>query len=258
MIQRVSKIVFLGAAVMLANSTPVYSQATPRRIEASSFFLQEPTDTFAIKLSVDYGGERKIEAQLEFSVFGLRVVVQDPTVGDETIPTGTPDPNAPPPPGNGANPDETAVAGIMTCLGYENVINQPFGNPPTAPTVLPTDTNYLPGPPPGKYHRPNLPRPDLRIQGDLFDVYSPQSATPIKNVVSNIQEKTEEQCDRIIIKLPTPPTGQTVDQYVGEIVTEVNIKRNTPGSGIRDDLQELIVVKPDGTIKRLFPGGGVN
>ncbi len=68
----------------------------------------------------------------------------------------------------------------------------------------------------------------------------------------------ETQCDRVIVKLPDPPTGKTIDDVIAEIIVEVQKKRDTPDTGTRDDLEELIVVKPDGTIQRLFPNGGVN
>lgn len=229
--------------------------------EFSTFVHPEQPDTFVMQTLLHYGGTNAFSIQTQFSLQGIVIVTDDPTEGSTTAPTGTPNPNAPPPPANGANADEQAVAGIMTCLGYTGVTNQPFGSNPNSPNILPTDTNYLPGPPPGKYYDPDptkIPRPDIRIEGNLFDIYSPTPTKTPKGIVDVVQEKTESQCDRIIVKLPDPPTGKTIDDVITEIVDEVNKKRKTPDNGIRDDLEELIVVKSDGTIKRFFPGGGVN
>jgi len=73
-----------------------------------------------------------------------------------------------------------------------------------------------------------------------------------------VDGKARNQCDRIIIQLPDPPDGTSEDVFIDKIIDEVNLKRGTPGSGCREDLEELFVYKSDGTLQRLFPGGGVN
>jgi len=138
----------------------------------------------------------------------------------------------------------------MVRLGYEDVINQPSDNEPDWPD---DDPDYQQ--PDGKYKGKE---PDYRIQGELFDLYTPEDDTTPKNIADKIDKKAETQCDRVIVKLPDPPTGKTIDEVIDEIIDEVQKKRDTPDTGTRDDLEELIVVKPDGSIQRLFPNGGVN
>jgi hypothetical protein len=58
------------------------------------------------------------------------------------------------------------------------------------------------------------------------------------------------QADRIILDLQVGFTEEQVDA----ILKAVQDKRDTPDTAIRTKLQELWVVMPDGTIKKVFPG----
>jgi hypothetical protein len=238
--------VLLGVFTVLGNVPLVSAQTW---IEFSAFSHPQQPNTVVVQSLLHYGGTTALGTQAQFSPMGIVVIVDDPTEGSETNPTGTPNPDADPPPQNGASDDEQAVATILVRKGYEGVVNQP-GDQPDWPR--PTDTNYLP--PDGKYQGR---KPDLRVQDTFFDVYSPETSTSPKSIADNVQTKTERQCDRIIIKLPDPPEGKTVDQVIDEIIVEVQKKRDTPDNGIRDHMEELIVVKPDGTTRRLFPNGGI-
>ena len=191
-----------------------------------------------VEIRLDFGQSNYFASQ--FRTTGL--VVDDPTTGSETKPGGKPNPTATPPAGNGANADEQAVATTIVREGY-TIINQP--------PILPTDTDHLPGPPPGKY---NGKKPDYRIEGKLFDLYSPTPTKTPTGIADVIDQKAGTQVSRVIVKLPPPPKDKTIDDVITEIVKEVQKKRDTPDTGTRDDLEELWVVKPDGTIVKLFPG----
>lgn len=240
-----------------------------------SFYTLESSETLGpgVEMRLYSGGAIYYATQFRISEFGVTVEEDEPTTGTTTNPSGG---EKPKPPGNGADPNEEWVGDKLGDGGY-TVLNQPLGKADGTGTYtpLPTDTDYLPERPvldsdgnpvldddgnpktlpKGKYHPK---RPDLRIEGELFDIYTPEAATDGRAIAGRVDEKARSQCDRVIIDLHNRPNDATLDTTITEIITEVNKKRNTPGTGIREDMEELLVVKPDGTIVRLFPGGGVN
>ena len=84
-------------------------------------------------------------------------------------------------------------------------------------------------------------KPDYRIEGEIFDCYSPKEASP-RNIASNIAGKIDAevpQTRRIVLNL------DDWSGNVGDIIEQIN-KYPIPG------LREVIVVK-DGVVTPIFP-----
>ncbi|MEO0460665.1 MAG: hypothetical protein AAF219_07465, partial [Myxococcota bacterium] len=43
--------------------------------------------------------------------------------------------------------------------------------------------------------------PDLKVNGEIFDVYAPRFRTPVKNIRRSIHQKAQEQSQRVIVNL---------------------------------------------------------
>lgn len=83
--------------------------------------------------------------------------------------------------------------------------------------------------------------PDLLVEENVFDVYSPGTTTGNRNIINTIASKTKTQAERIILNL---------DDYTQDLGTLKNdILRKT--SGDLKYLKELKVIK-DGTIDTWF------
>lgn len=83
--------------------------------------------------------------------------------------------------------------------------------------------------------------PDYRIEGEIFDCYSPAENTKIRNIASTIQEKVveKEQTNRVVLNL---------DDWNGNINDLVNQLNEFPIEG----LEEVLVVQ-DGKVMSIYP-----
>lgn len=90
----------------------------------------------------------------------------------------------------------------------------------------------------GDAHAPSK-RPDLRLGGNIFDVYSPRTAD-LDTLRDTMSRKTKEQAGRLVINLADSPA--TPDQ-----VRDVLARKPVPR------LRELLVIDQQGRVSRLFP-----
>lgn len=83
--------------------------------------------------------------------------------------------------------------------------------------------------------------PDYRIEGEIFDCYSPAENTKIRNIVSTIEEKVIEkgQANRVALNL---------DDWNGNINELVNQLNEYP----IEVLEEVLVVQ-DGNVISIYP-----
>lgn len=228
------KPILMTATVLLfAMQMPSWCHAQQPWIETSSFVHPEQPDTFVFQTVLHYGGSNAFATQAQFSFGGIVVVIDDPTEGSKTEPSGEPDPNAPEPPRNGSNDAEHGVAVLIVRDGY--VITQQ----PTIPEDDPFRDDYP------------TSNPDYKIEDHYFDLYSPANSTPANNVADNVDTKIGSQVDHVIIEFPTDAT----DERVQEVIDAIQGKRDTPDTATRDDLEEIWIIKPDRTIERIFPDG---
>jgi len=92
-------------------------------------------------------------------------------------------------------------------------------------------------------------KPDYSIEGNYWDNYAPRTKN-IRQIIDTIGGKVnKEQARRIIIDLDK----NNIDIDLGELMNQLNIWKNTPGSGI-DLLEELFLIK-DGKIIQFFRKG---
>lgn len=98
------------------------------------------------------------------------------------------------------------------------------------------------------YHveqNPNVPgsrNPDLRIEGNVFDVYSPEYGTPARNIFSVIRDKVlSGQTTRVVLNL------RESNVSVPRLIRELTRRRGeAPG------LLEVLVVR-NGHVRRIYP-----
>ncbi len=83
--------------------------------------------------------------------------------------------------------------------------------------------------------------PDYKIEGEIFDCYSPAESTKIRNIASTIEEKVIEkgQANRIVLNL---------EDWNGNINELVNQLNEYPIEG----LEEVLVVQ-DGKVISIYP-----
>lgn len=94
------------------------------------------------------------------------------------------------------------------------------------------------------------PKPDLKVNGDYFDIYSPKPTTKPENVADTVAGKLSKQADRLVLDLQVGFTQEQVDA----ILKAIQDLRDTPDSSVQTKLQELWVLMPDGTVNKVFPG----
>ena len=101
-------------------------------------------------------------------------------------------------------------------------------------------------------HKEKYPRskPDLKINGDYFDIYSPKPTTPAKNIANTVDNKVGTQAGRIVLDLQIDFT----EGQIRDVIDAIQGRRDTPDSATREKLEEIWVVMPDGSIKKVFPG----
>jgi hypothetical protein len=86
--------------------------------------------------------------------------------------------------------------------------------------------------------RSNVSRsPDVYVEGRVFDVYSPEAGTPVRNIVTNMGVKASAQSDRIVLDL----SQSDITRH------ELRAAFNAGNTGVR----EVIVIARDKTIYRL-------
>ena len=234
--------VTLFAAALILTGSPTFAAAPPPSVPSVTTILLEETPEHGVglELRLDYGGPTY--AATQFRLTGI--IADEASKGEETKPSKEPDPNAPPPPTTKETSEKEAeIATTIRRAGYDPVVNDP--------EISPTDTDYLEGPPRGKYYPK---RPDYRIQGELFDLYSPEPDTTPRGVAGGVDTKFGKQVDRVIVQVPELPDDRSADDYINDVIDEVKKKRKTPGTGTRENMKELWIVKPDGTIVKVFPG----
>jgi hypothetical protein len=93
-------------------------------------------------------------------------------------------------------------------------------------------------------------KPDLKINGDYFDVYSPKTSTSPRNIAATVDKKVGEQAGRIVLDLQIDFT----EGQIRDVLDAIQGRRDTPDTATREKLEELWVVMPDGSIRKLFPG----
>jgi hypothetical protein len=99
----------------------------------------------------------------------------------------------------------------------------------------------------GKYPDSN---PDVKINDEYCDIYSPTTTTPPRNIADTVDSKVGTQADRIILDLQIDFT----EQQILEILDAIQRRRDTPDTATREKLEEIWVIMPDGSIKKVFPG----
>jgi Contact-dependent growth inhibition CdiA C-terminal domain len=86
--------------------------------------------------------------------------------------------------------------------------------------------------------RSNVSRsPDVYVEGRVFDVYSPEAGTSVRNIVTNMGVKASAQSDRIVLDL----SQSDITRH------ELRAAFNAGNTGVR----EVIVIARDKTIYRL-------
>ncbi|MEO0461399.1 MAG: hypothetical protein AAF219_11195 [Myxococcota bacterium] len=94
-------------------------------------------------------------------------------------------------------------------------------------------------------HRPKPPgdkKPDLKVNGKIFDVYSPQFGTPVQNIRASIHEKVSStQTRRVVVNLDR---SQVRPAAIGE-----ELKRTAK---YEPDLVEVLTIRK-GHVRRVFP-----
>lgn len=84
--------------------------------------------------------------------------------------------------------------------------------------------------------------PDLLIEGKVFDVYSPERGTTVKNIFRAVNDKVlEEQTTRVVVNLSE--TSISIPRLIREFAQQ---------RGTVPALQEVIVVRK-GFVKRIYP-----
>ncbi|TYQ18270.1 UNVERIFIED_CONTAM: filamentous hemagglutinin [Acetivibrio alkalicellulosi] len=85
-------------------------------------------------------------------------------------------------------------------------------------------------------------KPDYRIEGQLFDCYAPDEGTPIKNILSTINEKVniKKQANRMVVNL------QDWDGNMDDLAKEF-IKKPVK------NLEEVIVITKEEKAISIFP-----
>lgn len=87
-------------------------------------------------------------------------------------------------------------------------------------------------------------KPDLRLNGNIFDVYSPAYDTPLKNIRGAIMKKVDDnQARRIVVNLD--------DAHVTPQKLSQHLDRNR---SVLDGLVEVITIRR-GRIRRIYPRG---
>jgi hypothetical protein len=87
---------------------------------------------------------------------------------------------------------------------------------------------------------PGLKRPDYRIEGEIFDCYSPNTSDP-RSIVDMINKKVVRgQADRIVLNLED--SGITRNE-LRQAITDYGAK----------DLKEVIVIDQNGNVVRFYP-----
>ncbi|KXK59695.1 hypothetical protein AWW66_22910 [Micromonospora rosaria] len=82
--------------------------------------------------------------------------------------------------------------------------------------------------------------PDYLIEGHVFDCYSPQATTSVRNIWSQVREKVDDdQTQRVTVNLT---------DWEGDLTA---LRRQFDTWPI-DGLKELVAVKPDGTILQII------
>ena len=96
---------------------------------------------------------------------------------------------------------------------------------------------------------------DVPFSCSLFDLYTPMANRTAKNIVSTIEAKADEQVIVHFAKVSAAdfPAKRT------EVIQIINNNRavEVGGFGVRQDMQELWIITPDGVIEKLFPNGGI-
>lgn len=81
--------------------------------------------------------------------------------------------------------------------------------------------------------------PDFKIEGEIFDCYTPKANTPIKSISYNVKEKTLSQTKNIVVNLEDSP-------FTPEDILS-NLQKYPIGS-----LDKLVVIK-NGNIIQIYP-----
>lgn len=91
---------------------------------------------------------------------------------------------------------------------------------------------------------PGNKRPDYKIEGKVFDCYSPQDGTSVGNIASGIQKKVETgQTNRIVLNLDDwHGGGGNIDDLVNQL-NDWPIK----------DLEEVIVINHYHEVIHIYP-----
>lgn len=91
---------------------------------------------------------------------------------------------------------------------------------------------------------PGNKRPDYKIEGKVFDCYSPQDGTSVRNIASGIQKKVEAgQTNRIVLNLDDwHGGGGNIDDLVNQL-NDWPIK----------DLEEVIVINHYHEVIHIYP-----
>lgn len=83
--------------------------------------------------------------------------------------------------------------------------------------------------------------PDYKIEGKIFDCYSPESSTPVRSIWSNVE-------DKVVTKLQTRRIVLNLDRWNGSI----NYLTTQFESYTIEGLVEILIVQ-DGNVFRFYP-----
>lgn len=97
--------------------------------------------------------------------------------------------------------------------------------------------------PPGS-DKVDLPKPDLKLEGNYADVYSPKDTTGEKKVFKEIYDKSKDQASRIVLNLSD-------SQMTSKDIAKA-IESGKYGSRLKYT-EELIVIDADSSIHHLYP-----
>jgi len=99
---------------------------------------------------------------------------------------------------------------------------------------------------------------DVPFSCSLFDLYTPMANRTAKNIVSTIEAKADEQVERVIVHFAKVSAADFPAKRT-EVIQIINNNRavEVGGFGVRQDMQELWIITPDGVIEKLFPNGGI-
>ncbi len=85
--------------------------------------------------------------------------------------------------------------------------------------------------------------PDLKIEGQFFDVKTPQGSSIRSFVANNIEKKIGQSGGRFVVPIsPGLSTKFTPDDFIKQLT-------DYPVSGLR----EVIILLPDGTVRHFVP-----